>query len=162
MQRRDRTPAPLALAVRRAGFLGPVVLDVERPGPLAQLLVLADLRLRTERRRYAVAECPLAAVAVIGAHVAADEEAPVRGTHVGSRAMYRVERPQQQIAGLHLANHRAVGIESGTAQLLVRGMSGHDRAVLRQAQVAVEMAAGNDPQGAVGGGLAVDGEPGVE
>src|SRR6185312_10029288 len=75
-------PAPPLALAHRLRFLGPVGLDVERTGTLAQLLVLADLGLGAERRRHPVAEGPLAAVAVGGTHVAVDHEAAVVAAQV--------------------------------------------------------------------------------
>src|SRR5262249_4465379 len=109
--------ATLALA-QRLRLLGPVGLDVERSRPLVQLLVLADLRLGAERRRHALAEGPLAALAVRGAHVTVDHEAAVVRAQVGRRAVHGVERPQKQVARLHLAGHGALGVEPDAAQVI--------------------------------------------
>src|SRR5580765_7442826 len=110
--RRAAAPARSFSGTRRASwprgarFLGPVRFDVEGPRPLVQLLVLAELRFRSQRCRHPVAEGPLAAVAVGRARVAVDHEAPIPAASVRRRAVHGVERPQQQVPGLHLAAHR--------------------------------------------------------
>jgi len=126
------------------------------------LFVLADLRLSAERGGAAGAKRPFAALAVGGAHVAVDHEAPVDVAHVRRRAVHGEQRPQQQIAGLHLAGHDVGGVQARAAQLFIRGLPDHDRAIIGQSQIAQPMASGNHAQCAVGRALPVDGEAGVE
>src|SRR5215213_6978429 len=71
-----------------------------RSRPLAQLVVMDQRGLGSERNRTAVAECPFAAIAIRRSDVAVDvETAPVVGP-VLARAVHQVRTPQREVAGL--------------------------------------------------------------
>ena len=133
-----------------------------RLAALVQRLVMNQSRLRPERHRLAVAERPLAAVAIARAHVAVDVQAPSVPRPVGPRAMHQIGAPQGQVAGLEHEVDGIVRRQAGVGQhLVVHRRAEYDgRAV--EAEVAARVAARDDPHRPGFRRVRVDRDPGLD
>src|SRR3546814_6380400 len=77
-----------------------------------EFLVVHQALVAFERAGDAVAAGPFAAVAVGGAHIAVDVEAPVDGRAIGAGAVQRVHVPDCDVAGIEVQGHRARWVDT--------------------------------------------------
>src|SRR3546814_3637344 len=83
-----------------------------------EFLVVHQALVAFERAGDAVAAGPFAAVAVGGAHIAVDVEAPVDGRAIGAGAVQRVHVPDCDVAGIEVQGHRARWVDTEVRQVL--------------------------------------------